>query len=127
MTFDVTITNTNETFRCGDNDSVLKAMEQLCRRGIPVGCRNGGCGICKVRVLEGSCATAKMSRAVVSLQEEQQGCALACRLYPRSDLKVEVVGRMARAVTARTRTAFSFEFRTTWQVQQPDQQSDKET
>ena len=46
MLFIVTIANTNERIACDENNSVLGAMEQLCRKGIPVGCRNGGCGVC---------------------------------------------------------------------------------
>jgi ferredoxin len=40
--------------------SVLAAFER--RGGAPavkVGCRNGGCGACRVRVLDGKCASRK--------------------------------------------------------------------
>ena len=72
-------------------------MEKLGRRGIPVGCRNGGCGVCKVLVLDGSCERRVMSRAHVGLDEEAQGYALACRITPTSDLSVRVIGKMANA------------------------------
>jgi len=123
MTFQITIQNTGETFACRMVDNVLKAMEQLRRKGIPVGCRNGGCGVCKVRVIEGHYAKRKMSRAVVSEEEEAQGRLLACKTYPRSDMKVEVVGKMARAVIARKSASFSFEFTKTPQVSQPDKET----
>ena len=100
MPFQVTIENTDETFRCRDEDNVLQAMEQLRRKGIPVGCRNGGCGVCKVKVIEGRYAKKKMSRAVVSEEDEARGCVLACRIYPQSDLRVRVEGKMLRAVVA---------------------------
>lgn len=99
-TFRIRILNTGEAFVCRDEDNVLKALEQLCRRGIPVGCRNGGCGVCKVRVASGDYGVRKMSRAVCSAQEEQEGRVLACKLYPHSDLELEVVGRMVRAIEA---------------------------
>lgn len=95
--FTVRIEGTGETFACGEEESVLSAMEQLRRRDIPVGCRNGGCGICKIRVIAGGYVTRKMSRGVVSLEDEASGYVLACKLYPRSDLAVAVVGKMARA------------------------------
>ncbi|WP_311733412.1 2Fe-2S iron-sulfur cluster binding domain-containing protein [Variovorax sp. Sphag1AA] len=95
------MTNTGETFRCTHERNLLAGMEQLGRKGIPVGCRNGGCGVCKVRVIEGEVDRRKMSRAVIAADEEQEGYALACRIYPRSDLRVDVVGKMARAVEAR--------------------------
>jgi ferredoxin len=123
MPFQVTIENTGETFACKEVDNVLKAMEQLRRKGIPVGCRNGGCGVCKVRVTEGRYLKKKMSRAVVSAQEEAQGCVLACKIYPQSDLRVDVVGKMARAVVARNSASFSFEFTTTTDVFQPDKET----
>lgn len=120
MPFQVTIENTGEAFRCRDEENVLRAMEQLRRRGIPVGCRNGGCGVCKVQVIEGQYAKKKMSRSVVSEEEEAQGCVLACRIHPQSDLRVKVVGKMVRAVVAAGGASFSFEFSTTLQVISPD-------
>jgi ferredoxin len=72
-------------------------MEVLGRKGIPVGCRGGGCGICKVRIVEGPYRTAKMSRSCVSEQEQSEGYALACRLFADGDLQLRVVGKMARA------------------------------
>ncbi len=123
MAFQITIENTGETFACSEEDNVLKAMEQLRRKGIPVGCRNGGCGVCKVRVTEGHCVKKKMSRAVLSAEEEAQGCVLACKIYPRSDMKVDVVGKMVRAVVARKSASFSFEFTTTTNVFQPDKET----
>ena len=100
MKHTVTIENTGETFRCDEETNVLLGMEQLCRKGIPVGCRNGGCGVCKVQVNKGQYAKRKMSRGVVSAEEEASGCVLACKIFPQSDLEVEVVGKMARAIVA---------------------------
>ena len=99
--FTVEIEDTGERFTCGAHESVLKAMEQLRRKGIPVGCRGGGCGICKVQVTAGDYVTKKMSRSCVTAEEEANGFALACRLHPSSELRVKVVGRMASAVRAR--------------------------
>jgi len=42
-----------------------------------------------------------MSREHVSAEEEAGGVALACRLYPASDLRLKVLGMMHRAVEAR--------------------------
>ncbi|CAB3788649.1 hypothetical protein LMG28688_02730 [Paraburkholderia caffeinitolerans] len=100
-TYQVRVANTGEVFGCRDSESVLHAMEQLCRRGIPVGCRNGGCGVCKVRILSGDFVLRKMSRAVCTAEEEAEGQVLACRIFPRGDLDLKVVGKMACAVEAR--------------------------
>lgn len=95
---EIRLNESGETFRCASGENVLKAMERLNRRGIPVGCRGGGCGICKVRVTQGSYVLLKQSRAHVSQAEEQDGYALACRVTPTSDLALDVVGGMRRAV-----------------------------
>ena len=116
MSFEIYIENTGETFGCRSEDNVLKAMEQLRRKGIPVGCRNGGCGVCKVKVASGRYTTQKMSRACVSVEEEAAGFALACRTHPQSDLKINVVGKMVRAVLAKTSASFDFGFGAATQV-----------
>jgi ferredoxin len=94
----VRIENTGESFRCTAEQNVLKAMEQLCRKGIPVGCRGGGCGVCKVRIDVGDVRSEKMSRAALSAAEEADGLVLACRVYPRSDLRLSAVDKLARCV-----------------------------
>ena len=73
-------------------------MEALARKGIPVGCRGGGCGVCKVRIEAGDVRTEKMSRACISAEEEAQGLVLACRAYPRSDLQLSAIDKLARCV-----------------------------
>ena len=82
------------SFTCAGDDRALLAMEQEGQHLIPVGCRRGGCGICKVQVLSGEYETLVMSRAQVSEEEEAKGFALACRLEPRSDLKLNVVNQI---------------------------------
>lgn len=96
--FQVEIANTGEVIVCQEDNTVLSAMEQLGRKGIPVGCRGGGCGVCKVRITSGDFITKKMSREHVSEDEEARGVVLACRLFPRSDLKLEVEGKMEKAI-----------------------------
>ena len=96
--FTITIDDTDESYRCVDYRSVLEGMEVLGRKGIPVGCRQGGCGVCKVQVLSGSYSKRVMSRAHVSAEEEARGCVLSCRIDPRSDLRLNVVGAMKKTV-----------------------------
>ena len=96
--YTITIEDTGESYRCADHRSVLEGMEALGRKGIPVGCRQGGCGVCKVRILEGQYVRRVMSRAHVSAEEEAAGCALSCRIYPSSDLRLQVIGAMKKNV-----------------------------
>ena len=82
------------SFSCVADDRVLLAMEHQGQHLIPVGCRRGGCGICKVQVLSGEYETLVMSHAQVSEEEEADSYALACRLMPKSDLKLSVVNKI---------------------------------
>ena len=79
-------------FSCSDSERVLIAMEHQGFKHIPVGCRGGGCGACRVFVVRGQYRTRKMSRAQVSESEEQAGYALACRLIPEGDLTLRLAG-----------------------------------
>ena len=45
-------------------------MERLGRKGITVGCRQGGCGVCKVAVLPGSYVAKVMNRDNVYAEDE---------------------------------------------------------
>lgn len=111
MKHQVVIDNSGERYACGEETHLLQAMEALCCKGIPVGCRNGGCGVCRIEVCEGEYQLRKMNRAVVSAEDERNGRVLACKTYPRSDMRVRVVGKMVRGFErANTGTAFSFDF-----------------
>jgi len=93
----VTIVQTDERFSCAAGESLLAAMAQLGRRGIPVGCLNGGCGVCKVRVLRGEIRKlGPVSRAHVSADEECAGYSLACRVAPEGDVELEVAGKLQK-------------------------------
>ncbi|MBA1147740.1 2Fe-2S iron-sulfur cluster binding domain-containing protein [Ectothiorhodospiraceae bacterium WFHF3C12] len=96
--WEVEIAETGEVYKCAESESLLKAMERLGRKGIPVGCRGGGCGVCKVQVISGSFESKKMSRAHVSEAEEGTGIVLACRSYPRSDVRLAVLGNIRKSV-----------------------------
>ncbi len=99
----VRIEGSGEAFGCREDVNLLAAMEAARCTGIPVGCRNGGCGACRVRVTAGDYATRKMNRAVITEADEAAGCLLACRTYPRGDLTVQALGRAWRPA----RPAFS--------------------
>ncbi len=57
---------------------------------LPVGCRRGGCGVCRVRVTEGQYRSDPMSRAHISAEDEQAGLVLACCIYPLSELSLRL-------------------------------------
>ncbi len=91
--FEITIAGSGERFPCRAGQNVLYAMERLGRKGIPVGCRGGGCGICRVQVVgAGRYRTLRMSRAQVSEHDEAAGICLACKLIPEGDLEIRPLG-----------------------------------
>lgn len=93
----VLVTQTGERYPCATTESLLQGMLKLGRKGIPVGCVNGGCGVCKVRILEGEVtALGPVSRAHVSADEEAHGCTLACRVAPLTAVRLEVAGKFER-------------------------------
>ncbi len=96
----VTILQTGETYACAIGENLLKGMTLLGRKGIPVGCVNGGCGVCKVKILQGTVATlGPVSRAHVTEEEESQGFTLACRVGPTTEVVLEVAGKFVKPFT----------------------------
>jgi ferredoxin len=100
--FSIQIRDTGESFTCNADKSVLGGMEALRRKGIPVGCRSGGCGVCKVKIEKGTVRRGPTSRDHVSLEEEAEGIALACRCYPEADIELSVLGKMRRSFEPRS-------------------------
>jgi ferredoxin len=94
---DVRVAQTGETYACGTDESLLRGMLRLGRRGIPVGCVSGGCGVCKVRIVEGRVrALGPVSRAHVSVDDEEAGMTLACRVAPSCAVTIEIAGHLER-------------------------------
>ena len=96
MKYRVSVDGDEQQFDCVDDQNLLQGMRSYrfgmpMLEAIPVGCRGGGCGICRIRVLSGDFDTEKMSRKHVTEKEQADGMALACRVYPRGDLNVEVM------------------------------------
>ena len=96
--YTITIEETGQSYRCSDELSLLVGMEALGKKGIPVGCRNGGCGVCKVQIVQGQYVSRVMSRDHVSAEDEAQGRVLSCRVRPASDITLRVLGTMKKNV-----------------------------
>ena len=87
--------------QCSEDERVLVALERAQGFGqlknlpkrLPVGCRRGGCGVCRARVVQGQYRTAPMSREHISAEDEECGLILACAVYPLSDLSLVLEGR----------------------------------
>lgn len=91
----IDLVDDGEQFLCGEDSHLLQGMRSY-RPGlplldsIPVGCRGGGCGVCRVRVRGGDYETLKMSHKHITKEDEAQEIVLACRVFPRSNLIVSV-------------------------------------
>jgi ferredoxin len=85
---------------CPPGMSVLRAMVAAGRADLPLGCRSGGCGVCRVRVEDGEYTLGVMSAAQVDADAAAQGIALACRLFPSTDLRITAIGRNTPPTTS---------------------------
>lgn len=65
---------------------ILESVEKEGKR-LPFACRNGACTTCAIKVLSGDLHQPEAMGLSLELQE--QGYALLCVSYPRSDLVVE--------------------------------------
>ncbi len=85
----MTMAGSDLSFACRPGQSLLTAMIMAGRTGIKVGCRSGGCGVCRVKIVAGRYASEKMTRSRISEADEAEGIVLACRIQPASDLSFE--------------------------------------
>ncbi len=86
--FRVVIEGEPRAVACRADQSVVDAMRANMTGGLAFSCRSGGCGLCRVRIIEGRYETRPMSAACVTPDEARAGYALACRVLPRSDLRL---------------------------------------
>jgi len=84
----VQVRPSGHTFEVERGESVLDAA---LRQGIslPYGCRNGACGACKGRVVDGSVRYLEDPMAL-SEADEREGAALFCIAQPEGDLTIEM-------------------------------------
>lgn len=91
MQYEVTIHNTTRKFICKSNQSLYEAMCKECKDLVTSGCFGGGCGICKMQILDGQYTVFKrMSRAHIS-KEEAEDMVLACCIKPNSNLIIDSI------------------------------------
>lgn len=99
MSYRIRIRTTEEDYGCPPETSLLAGMERLGRRGIPIGCRGGGCGVCRIVVESGRIRAGKMSRHHVTAADEAAGIVLACKAYPESDVTLRPIGALAACLS----------------------------
>jgi len=73
-----------------DDETVLAALHRA-GHAVRSGCRRGGCGICKVDLVEGDVAyTHPVAPSVLSDAERADGACLSCRAVPEGDVAVRL-------------------------------------
>jgi CDP-4-dehydro-6-deoxyglucose reductase, E3 len=88
MTHQITIRNTGHRITANPDETILQAA---LREGLilPYGCRDGACGSCKGKLIEGSIDYGKCSEKALPDAEREAGMALFCQARPLSDLVIE--------------------------------------
>lgn len=88
MSFTVTVQPSGSSFQVQRDETVLAGAlrEGL---GLPYGCKDGACGSCKARLLEGRVIHGAHQSKALSDQEEASGYMLACCAVPQTDLVIE--------------------------------------
>ena len=89
MPFQITIKPSDHSFACAEGETVLTSA-MAADLMLPYGCRNGACGTCKGKVLEGRIDAGPVQTSTLTADEQQQGYALFCCAKPLSDLVIEV-------------------------------------
>ncbi len=85
----VTVQPSGHRFEVQEYETVLAAG---LRAGValPYGCKNGACGSCRGRIVEGRATLDAHTASALSAEDEARGFALFCCARPDSDLVIEV-------------------------------------
>lgn len=75
---------------CRPGETVLAALHRH-GHAVRAGCRRGGCGICKLHIVEGSVDyTHEVAPTVLTDDERADGVCLTCRAVPEGEVVLEV-------------------------------------
>jgi len=88
MSFTVTVQPSGRTFSVDRDEPILAAAIRQ-GVGLPYGCRDGACGSCKSRLLEGRVIHGVHQNKALSAEEEAAGWILTCQAAPQTDVVVE--------------------------------------
>ena len=88
MSFQVTVQPSERVYAVEADETLLAAAirEGI---GLPYGCKDGACGSCKCRLLEGQVQLGPHQPKALSEEERAQGLILTCCARPQSDVVLE--------------------------------------
>jgi CDP-4-dehydro-6-deoxyglucose reductase len=114
MSFTVTVLPSGRTFSVERDEPILQAAIRQ-GIGLPYGCKDGACGSCKSRLVEGRVIHGAHQLKALSPAEEEAGFVLTCSAAPQTDLVLEArtvpgagefpVRKMPARVASMTRAA----------------------
>ena len=88
MTFTVTVLPSGVSFSVDRDEPILTAAIRQ-GVGLPYGCRDGACGSCKCKLIEGRVIHGTHQAKALSPAEEEAGFTLTCRAAPQTDVVLE--------------------------------------
>ena len=88
MSFSVTVQPSGQTFTAQRDEPILLAAIRQ-GIGLPYGCKDGACGSCKCRLLEGRVIHGVHQQKALSDDEEAHGFILTCQAAPQTDVVLE--------------------------------------
>ncbi len=88
MTFQITVQPSGRTFTTETDEAILPAGIRQ-GIGLPYGCKDGACGSCKCRKIEGLVVHGPHQSKALSPEEEAAGYVLTCCAVPQSDVVLE--------------------------------------
>ncbi|MEO7320111.1 MAG: CDP-6-deoxy-delta-3,4-glucoseen reductase [Nitrosospira sp.] len=88
MSYQITLKPSGHIFSAHTGETVLQAA---LREGFPLpyGCRNGACGTCKGKIIQGTVDFGSHKEETLTEMEKRAGMALFCCALPLSDLVIE--------------------------------------
>ncbi|NKI94752.1 CDP-6-deoxy-delta-3,4-glucoseen reductase [Rhizobacter sp. SG703] len=88
MTFTATVQPSGTSFQVDRDEPILAAAIRQ-GVGLPYGCKDGACGSCKCRLLEGRVIHGAHQAKALSDAEEEAGFVLTCCAAPQTDVVLE--------------------------------------
>ena len=88
MSFNITVQPSGRTFIAQADEALLAAAIRQ-GIGLPYGCKDGACGSCKCKKLEGTITQGAHQLKALSLEEAEQGFILSCCAVAHSDVVLE--------------------------------------
>jgi CDP-4-dehydro-6-deoxyglucose reductase len=88
MPFSVTVQPSGKIFSVERDEPILQAAIRQ-GVGLPYGCKDGACGSCKCRMLEGRVIHGAHQQKALNAEEEGAGFILTCQAAPQTDIVLE--------------------------------------